>query len=205
VRSREYQEGIAAIIRKLERANKLTEKIQERKSRSYILYFLGYLYYRSGDLFTAKKKLRECVELKSGFPMEEIASELLDYIWTHEIKPIWWRWWLSSPLYCLRRKVSFLILLLSLLLILVFNPFIPILLPCAHVDWYFYILLATFLIFVLLSPTVRKMKIGGLEVELGSPFPQGPEPRSPLPPPPPFSYIEEKEIPREIDYKGVSL
>ncbi|MGC1120050.1 MAG: hypothetical protein WBA22_03060 [Candidatus Methanofastidiosia archaeon] len=199
MRSREYQEEIAAIIRKLERANELTEKTKERKSRSYILYFLGYLYYSSGDMFTAKKKLRECVELKSGFAMEETTLELLDYIWTYEIRPIWWRWWLSSPLYCLKRKILFFVLLLSILLILVFNPFIPILLPRAQVDWYFYILLATFLILILLSPNIRKMKVGGLEVELSSPPP--PEPRlSPL-------NIEKmiEEMPRRIDYTGSTL
>lgn len=146
--------------------NELIEKTEENKSRSYVLYLLGYFYYSIGDIFTAKEKLRECIKLKSRLPVEKSASELVDYIWTYEIRPVWWRWWLSSPLYSLRRKVVFSVLLSLIFLLLFFHPFISELIP--FTNWYVYIILIMFLIFILLSPNIRGMKIGELDVELSS-------------------------------------
>jgi hypothetical protein len=174
MKNREYQEEVAAIIRKLERMDKLIRETEEKKLRSYILYFLGYFYYNIGDMFAAKEELRGCIDLESKFPIEERAFELLDYIWTYEIRPIWWRWWFSSPLHCLRRKVVFSVLLPLIFLLLLLHPFIPGLLPCIQVNWYIYIILITFLIFILFSPSIRRMKIGEMEVELSSPPPLNP-------------------------------
>lgn len=194
MKNREYQEEITAIIRKLEIMNELIEKTEEKRFRSYILYFLGYLYYNIGDVFAAKEKLRECINLKSKLPVEKRAFELMDYIWTYEIRPIWWRWWLSSPLCSLRRKVAFSVLLSLIFLLFLFHPFIPKLLP--FINWYVYIIFIIFLIFILLSPNIRRMKIGELDVELSSP----PPPRPVLSPPSIEKMIED--IRRSTNYTG---
>jgi len=68
--NRKYNENIASIIRKLERANKLTEKKGNKRTRSYILYYLGYFYYKIKDFYTARKKLEECIGLKSDIPIK---------------------------------------------------------------------------------------------------------------------------------------
>lgn len=167
IEDREYKEGITAIIRKLEEINKLCENSIELKL--HILYFLSYFYYKSGDFNTAKEKLKEIFRLKPKPPIEERASELLDYIWTYKIRPIWWRWWLSSPIYRKRRVMTFRIFLAFLALIfllLFFHPFIYALLPCFQVNWSVYTTLIAFLILILLLPSIQSFKTAGFEVEL---------------------------------------
>lgn len=108
----------------------------------------------------------------------------------YEIRPIWWRWWFSSPLYCLRRKIVFSVLLFLIFLPLLFHPFIPHLLPCFQVNWYIYMIFIAFLIFILLSPNVRTMRMGELEVELSSSLPSKPE----FPPPSMERMMEEMRM-----------
>ncbi len=81
-----YQEKIISIIRGLERAEKLSQKDGKEEIRAYILYLLGYLYYKGGDFLTAKEKLEECMRLKSKSSLKP-ASDLLEYIWNNQIRP----------------------------------------------------------------------------------------------------------------------
>ena len=146
LRDKKYDGEIFAIIRELERAYDLSKEYPEDNLRSCILYFLGYFYYRSGDIFAAKERLEDCVKLeskmrklkefiKSESSMKKLKElfrpkssvkprtcELLNHIWTYKIKPSWWSWWLSSPLNRWTKRIVFFFLLIpifSLLLYLV--------------------------------------------------------------------------------------
>lgn len=65
MREKKYQEEITAIARKLERIHSLSERHAERDLREFILYFLGYFYYKSNDISRAKRRLEECIALES--------------------------------------------------------------------------------------------------------------------------------------------
>lgn len=65
IRETKYQEGITAIIRKLEKVRSFSENRTERDLRQFILYFLGYFYYKGNDVFKAKEKLEKCIMLES--------------------------------------------------------------------------------------------------------------------------------------------
>jgi len=163
---RKYQEEIFAIIRELERANEVSKKHGEKGVRAYILYFLGCFYHKSRDVFSAKERLKECVSLKSKSPVEPRARELLHNIWNYAIRPPWWRWWWKSPLNCWLKRIGLAFLLFSIFSLLLLHPFIPEWLP---VNWSIYIILIAFLIFLLLSPSIERIKIKPIEVELRSP------------------------------------
>ncbi|MGD2250571.1 MAG: tetratricopeptide repeat protein [Candidatus Methanofastidiosia archaeon] len=143
-----YKEEIFSIIRELERAKALSEEYIREELHACILYFLGYFYYKNGDIFTAKEKLIECIKLQSS--IEEFinfiksklkkekfgesirlkssikgrACELLNTIWRYKIKPSWWDWWLSSPFYCWIKRIAFFLFLLPIFLLLL-RLFIP--------------------------------------------------------------------------------
>ena len=74
---RTYNENIVSIIRRLERAEKLTKKNGNKKDRTYILYFLGYCYYKNRNFDIARKKLEECIELKSEISKKPSTKDLL--------------------------------------------------------------------------------------------------------------------------------
>jgi tetratricopeptide (TPR) repeat protein len=60
-----YEKEIFAVIRELEKARDLSDNYPNRDVRECILYFLGYFYYKSNDIFTAKERLEECIKLES--------------------------------------------------------------------------------------------------------------------------------------------
>ncbi len=166
---KEYQEAIAAIIRELERANELfkNSRKKEVETKANILYYLGYFYYKNKDIFAAKEKLKECVKLKSKSAIEPIAHDLLDYIWDYEIRPPWWRWWLSSPLY---RGLKIIVfgLLLSIPSLLLIHTLIPEEFHLIKVNWSIHkeLILIVLPIFFLFSPSMKSIKIKEIEVEL---------------------------------------
>ncbi|MGC1121661.1 MAG: tetratricopeptide repeat protein [Candidatus Methanofastidiosia archaeon] len=191
IRTTRYQEEITAIIRKLEILNTSYEKYGRKELRASILYFLGYFYYRSKDFFTAKEKLRDCVMLKSNeaigefkahrtrgeklteifrpeTSVEKYARGLLDSIWNFEIRPTWWCWWFSSPLYCWTKRVLFILLMSTIFSLLFLHPFIPKWFS-VEVNWVIYTISIVFLIFILLSPTLQSVTAEKFGLELRSP------------------------------------
>lgn len=179
-RKREYQEGITVIIRKLERIYELSRG-EDNELKFCILYFLGYFYYKSKDIFAAKNKLKECISIKSKkerikdffglrskSPIEERACELLKNIWNTEIKPCWWIWWLFSPFYFWTKRILFFISLSFIFIFSFIHPFIT-QLYSIDIIWPIYITPIIILTFILLSPTIRSIRTQGVEVELHSP------------------------------------
>jgi len=68
---------IFTAIRELEKARDLSEKHPNRELRECILYFLGYFYYKSNDIFTAKERLEECTKMESRWKkVDEFFSPL---------------------------------------------------------------------------------------------------------------------------------
>jgi len=169
LKDEKYQERIASITRSLERADKLSKKHGE--TRSYILYFLGYFYYKSKDFVTAKGRLKECITLKSGSPIEPFAHELLDNIWTYQIRPPWWRWWWDSPLDSQRRRATFVTLSLFIFALLLLHPYIPGWFRFPLVNWALYGLLVALLLIILASPSIERIRARDIEVEMHSPPP----------------------------------
>jgi tetratricopeptide (TPR) repeat protein len=191
LRTTRYQEEIAAIIRKLEVLNASYEKYGRKELRASILYFLGYFYYKSKDFFTAKERLRDCVMLKSskaigesvghqtirekltgifdpGSSIEKHARGLLESIWNSEIRPTWWCWWVSSPLYYWTKRVLFILLISAIFSLLFLHPFIPRWFS-VEVNWVIYAISIIFLIFILLSPTLKSITAEKFGFELRSP------------------------------------
>jgi tetratricopeptide (TPR) repeat protein len=162
-----YQEKIVSIIRKLERAEKLSKKHGEEETRAYILYLLGYFYYKSKDIFTAKEKLEECVR-KSRYSIKSTACELLENIRNYQIRPNWMYWWLASPLHCGIKIIVFIILLLSIFASFFLHPFIPLWFPSLQINLTLHIFFIAFLIFILISPSVERFKVKEFEVEMHS-------------------------------------
>jgi len=172
-KSKKYKEEVITIIRNLERAILLSEKYG-KEICAYILYFLGCFYFKSGDIFTAKEKLEECIRLKSKSPIETAARELLGNIWNYQIRPPWWRWWLNSPLYRLPKRIGFLILVIFIFVLLLLHPLILGWFPFLQVNWTLYGFLITILIIILILPNIARIKVREIEVVLRSPPPFGP-------------------------------
>ena len=164
---KEYQEEIAAIIRELERANELFKKSGKKEvgARANILYYLGYFYYKNKDLFAAKEKLKECILLKSKSLIVPRAHELLWNIWNYEIRPPWWRWWLSSPLHCRLKRVVF-ALFLSIPSLLLICTLISANFDVTKVNWPIPIIFIALPIFFLFSPSIKSIKTKEIEIEL---------------------------------------
>ena len=101
-----YQEGIAAVIRTLERVGELSSE-ESGTVRKHTLYFLGCFYYKAKDMFSAKERLDECVKLCAKLESEVYkpslikasVQESLDHGWSHQIRSSFWHWWLTSPMY----------------------------------------------------------------------------------------------------------
>ena len=165
--NREYQEEIVGIIRQLERANDLFKK-GNKELRAYILYFLGCFHYKTRDMFEAKRKLEECVRLKSKSPVESSARELLDSIWDYAIRPPWWRWWLSSPLNCGWKRVIFATSFFILALLLAY-PFMSAWLATVEINATLHIVFILLLIVLLALPSIERIRARDIEVELRSP------------------------------------
>lgn len=174
--NKKYQENIISIIRKLERAEKLCGKEGEEDKRAYILYYLGYFYFKSKDFFTAKEKLEECIKLKSS--LKSPASELLGYIWNYQIRPPFWRWWWSSPLNRYIKRIIFLVLVLTIFLLFLLHPFTPTLwcsfsdqvwCTSLQINWTLYVFFIVLLISILILPSIERIKVKDIELELQSP------------------------------------
>jgi len=182
LKDEKYQERIASITRSLERAAKLSEK-HGKKIRPHILYFLGYFYYKGKDIFTAKQRftecIKECITLKklkgqmepSTSELLDSARELLDNIWTYQIRPPLWRWWWDSPLDNQRRRATFVTLSLFIFALLLLHPFISARFDSLHINWALYGLFVVLLLIILASPSIERIRTRDIEVEMHSPPP----------------------------------
>jgi tetratricopeptide (TPR) repeat protein len=172
---KEYQEKILSIIRELDRAQEIAAGTERDEMRACALYFLGYFYYKGKDIFTAKEKLQQCIEIESS--VKASAREMLNYIWDYEIRPPWWRWWLDSPTYGWTTRLIFGVLM-GLILVLFW-------LPALKVKWFvsdqaremkslLYILYISFvalLVIIVMFPRIESIKAKEIEIELRTPPP----------------------------------
>ncbi|MBU7046560.1 MAG: tetratricopeptide repeat protein [Theionarchaea archaeon] len=190
--SKKYREEIFAIIRELEKADNLCNRREEKKLKACVLYFLGNFYYRSKDIFAAKEKLEECVNLGTASSAEKRARELLENIWNNKMKPRWWVWWLDSPIN--RKRRMFMFCVFSFVLILLVLPLFFQLIPLRKtnllgevnqpgtgevnqpekVDWPgegglpIYLITIGLLILLLLSPEIESIKAGEIDIKMRS-------------------------------------
>lgn len=163
-----YREKIHSIIRELDRVEKLSKK-HGKKIRAYILYFLGYFYYKSKDMFTAKEKLEECIRLKSS--IKSSARELLRNIWNYQIRPPWWRWWLTSPLHRWGKRIVFVILSLFILGLFGLHSFIPEWIYPLKINFTLYMFFIVLLLIIFFSPSIERIKAKDIEIEMRHPPP----------------------------------
>jgi tetratricopeptide (TPR) repeat protein len=85
------------------------------KIESYNNYFLGCFYYKLNDYFSAKDKLVNCIKLNSEPKVTSSAKQLVEDIWNSKIYTSIPKWWLKSPCYSFKRKITFSFLLFSIL------------------------------------------------------------------------------------------
>ena len=170
-----YQEKVISIIRELERAQEIATGTEREEIRACALYFLGYFYYKSKDIFAAKEKLQQCIEIESS--VKASAREMLNYIWDYEIRPPWWRWWLDSPTYGWTTRLIFGVLM-GLILVLFW-------LPALKAKWFvsdqaremkslvciLYISFVALLVLILMLPKIESIKAKEIEIELRTPPP----------------------------------
>ena len=140
------------------------------------IYFIGCFYYKINDVYSAKRQLEKCIEhckkLKNSdkistpelHEVQTSASELLDYIWTYQIRPPWWKWWLGSPVYTRKRQCTFIVLsaFISLLLL---GP----VLCSVYINWTIYLEAILFFTFTLLFPSLESIKGKDFEIKINSP------------------------------------
>jgi len=162
-------ETTVSIIRKLEKAEKISEKYGDGEVQAPILYFLGYLYYKSEDIFTAKEKLEKCVKVKSSSSIKPAASELLKYIWNYQIRPTWFDWWLASPLHRQIKRIVFIIISLSVSALFFAHPFIPIWYSGLQINWTLYVFFITLLIIIIASPNIERIKAKEIDIIMRTP------------------------------------
>lgn len=171
------REDSLLIIRQLERAEHFAALSNNSQQRAYILYFLAYMYFKNDDIFTAKEKLKKCVNLKSA--TKKAACYFLTYLWDYQMKPPFWRWWLFSPLYTTFKRILFIIISLLILLLFIFHScnwgvsisicnWIGVCKYLVEISWAVYLYFITLLILILLIPTIRKFKVHDIEIELNS-------------------------------------
>ena len=174
--NRAYQEGITTIIRTLERVDALSSE-KSGNVKVYTLYFLGCFYYKAKDMFSAKERLDKCVKLcvKLESEMKEPSStkasawELLDHIWSYQIRPSFWRWWLDSPIYRRHRKARFVVLAGILCTLLVVHPFLPVWYPELEINWAIYMLSIILPLVFLFLPIIERIRAREFELELRPP------------------------------------
>jgi tetratricopeptide (TPR) repeat protein len=173
-----YQEQILSIIRGLERAEKLCQGQIKNEIGASILYFLGCFYHKTNDLIHAKERLQKCVKLDS--PLKSSARELLENIWNYEVRPPLWRFWLTAPLYTLRKRILYVLIILSISTLILLYPFMGNNLVVGFlgmwfmfvgppVSAYFYSLVIGIFILILLFPIIRRIKAKDIEVEIHAP------------------------------------
>jgi len=113
--------------------------------------------------------IRSNDDIKSKLQIKDTARELLDYIWNYAIRPSWWRWWLTSPLNCWRRRIVFAFLQIAIFSLLLFHPFNPVCFPVISVNWSIYMILIALLIVFLFSPGIESIRVRDFEVKLHTP------------------------------------
>ncbi len=141
---------------------KVLRRCKEEKFKAEVFYWLGLLYFKMGDLLSAKGKLMEALALNQR---HERARALLGYIWNFRMRPTWWQWWFCSPRHLRRwQKIVGGCVIMLLLGVEVF------VLLLYSLSWQAYSLLTGILVFSLLSPLLRRFKIGPLEVDIEPPI-----------------------------------
>lgn len=143
----------------------------KQELRPYIFYFLGFFYYKNKDFFKAKDVLKRCIGLKPDLKVKKSALDLLSHIWKHKIKPPWWRWWISAPVFSSLKRMVFILMILSVFGLLSLHPFISELSSgiYSQISWPLYALLVLFFIFILLSPSIMRPETRELEFNLQTP------------------------------------
>lgn len=168
------KEGLAGIIRELERRNVLLSsplKEKDEKYKAYILYFLGCFYFKTQDFFMAKEMLKDCIRFNSS--IRSSAHYLLVSIWEHKIRPTWWRWWFLPTYWWLKmlKIIGFFLLLILIFGLLVLHPFIPTWLKkrfkkrFSTLRWTLYTILIVLLVIFLFSPSIERLGTKDVEVE----------------------------------------
>ena len=162
-----FQAKMVSIIRKLEKAENICKKLDKEEINAFILYFLGYSYYKSKDIFAAKEKLQECLKLKSS--IKSSASELLENIWNYQIRPSLLHWWLDSPLHRWLKRFIFIFLSVSIFTLLLVHPLIVVWFPFYQINETIYIFTIILLIFILFFPSIESIKTMDIEIKMRSP------------------------------------
>ncbi|MFA0823759.1 MAG: tetratricopeptide repeat protein [Methanomethylovorans sp.] len=153
------------------------------KYNAYALYLLGCCYYKINDLQTAISKFEQCLRLKSGIPVEEAARRISNNLWNSQIKPSFWTWWWNSPINRWPKRLVFLGISLLISILLLFHPLLSknytLLLDLnkagsssvvySYINWNIYILSIFLLVFILLFPSIKRIKGTDVEIELQAP------------------------------------
>lgn len=144
--------------------------------KSYVLYYLGCLYYKIGDYFEAKEKLEECMKVGPK-ELRKSAAQLLDHISTYH-NTFWWTWWLSSSTHQWTKRIIFSFLFGIFVFLLLLHLLITVKPDDIYPNWDFtrlnltlYYILISIPLFILFSPNIARLvvKQGPLEVEMKSP------------------------------------
>jgi tetratricopeptide (TPR) repeat protein len=200
--SEHYKDIILSIIRDLERTLSYFEKPIEKRvsflsqtsfdkssknnnkdieesniTKAYTLYFLGCLYYKINDVFTAYRKLDECEKLNLKLGIQESARTLKNNIWNYQITPSvsWWNWWIYSLPHTWLKRGIFLLLAGIILKMLEFSNIL-----LNGLSSYFenggdeltypviiqFSLIIIIFVFVLLSPSIKSIKGKDIEFEM---------------------------------------
>ena len=168
---RERSEIIVSTIRKLEKAEKISQNEGNDCMQASSLYWLGYFYYKSEDFFSAKEKLEQCIKIKSGSSIRPAARELLKYIWNYQIRPTWFDWWFASPLRRSLKRFMFIIISLSVTALFFGHPFIQMWVPGIQINWTLYIFFITLLILIIVSPNIERIKSKEIDLVMHTPPP----------------------------------
>src|SRR3990167_6712365 len=169
IKPEKYQEGIAVIIRKLEKARELSHGNTYKKTKPYILYFLACFYLKSKEVFAAEQILEECLTLKPESKIKILAKALLNNVWNNQIRPSWWRWWLCAPghLNKIWKRAGFGLLTAAIFVSLPLYPFIrKCLFPSLDVNATLHIIFVLLLIVLLFLPEIKYIKAKDFEIEL---------------------------------------
>ncbi|MCF8219190.1 MAG: tetratricopeptide repeat protein [Bacteroidales bacterium] len=175
-----YDEEINCILRNLERVEELIDntcdlgnnKKDQKALKSYVLYMLGFFYYKTQDYISAKENLLECLKSNSDKSVKRNATHLLGYIWEYKIKPPWWRWWFAAPVYKWPKRAIFFGIIATTFvgfMHLIFDK-IPIFnydLGLVQLPTLSFILV---MLLVLFAPNLKYLKIKDFEAELMSPI-----------------------------------
>jgi len=162
-------------VKLLEVINPPLIKLESTKIIAYNYYFLGCFYYKINDYFTAVEYLKKCNHSNPDSTIRKSCREILNSIWNNKIRPSIWSWWLYSPLNCWFKRVSFLVLILSL-----FGILLPTQADALYgtsffssINWKDNTIPLTFLtliiLYILASPNIQHFKGSQIEIEVRPP------------------------------------